>query len=109
MGMTWTQFWDEEPEIAVAYRKAYKLRRELDNENAWLQGLYVYDAFAVVLSNAFGKRGSTKHQYLEKPIDIFPLTESEKKRREQEEREKMMNALKAMQKRQQAREKERGD
>ena len=85
------------------------MRCELENERAWLQGLYIYDAFAVVLSNAFGKRGSTKQQYLEKPIDIFPLSEKEKKRREQEEREKMMNALINMQRAQKSQKEEQGD
>lgn len=100
MGMTWEQYWDEPPRLAVAYRKAYKLRREMENEQAWLQGLYVYDAFAVVLANAFGKHGSSK-QYLEQPIDIFPLTESQKKQREREEKEKMIKTLEAMRRQQQ--------
>ena len=85
MGMTYEQYWDAPPHLAVAYRKAHRLRRELDNEMAWLQGLYVYDAFAVCMKNAFSKRGAKKEQYIEKPFDIFPLTESEKKRREREE------------------------
>lgn len=96
MGMTYTQFWDESPYLAVAYRKAYRLKREVDNENAWLAGLYVCDAFAVSLANAFSKRGAKKRQYIERPIDIFPLTEREKKRREQEEFKRMENALQAM-------------
>ena len=85
MGMSYAEFWDGEHEMATAYRKAYKLRRETENEQAWLQGLYVYDAFAVCLANAFSKRGAKQQQYIDKPIDIFPLSEAEKKRREQEE------------------------
>ena len=72
MGMGYDEFWDGKPDRAVAYREAYRLRREAENEQAWLQGLYVYDAFVVCLSNAFSKRGSNKQQYLERPIDIFP-------------------------------------
>lgn len=100
MGMSYSQFWDEPPYLAVAFRRAYRLKRELDNENAWLQGIYFYDAVAVALQNAFSKRGAKKEKYLERPIDIFPLTEVEKKLREEEERKKMQAAMEAMAKKQ---------
>lgn len=109
MGMTYEQYWEGPPYLAVAYRKAYKLKREVENENAWLAGLYMYDAFAVCLANAFSKKGGKKHEYFDKPIDIFPLTEREKKRREREERQKVINALEAMRDRQQQQKKQKGD
>lgn len=84
------------PHLAVAYRKAYRLKREVENETAWLIGLYVQDAVSVSLANSFSKRGAKKHQYIERPIDLFPLTEREKKRREKEEYKKMQMALQAM-------------
>ena len=96
MGMTYEQYWELSPHLAVAYRQAYRLKREADNEQAWLQGLYVFDAFAVCLANAFSKRGAKKQTYIEKPIDIFPLTEREKKRREAAENAKMQAAMEAM-------------
>ena len=96
MGMSYSQYWDEPPYLAVVYRRAYRLKREVDNENFWLQGLYMYDAVAVALQNAFSKRGAKKEKYLERPIDIFPLTEAEKKLREEEERKKMQAAMEEM-------------
>lgn len=102
MGMSYEQFWDEPPQIATAYRKAYKLRREAENEQAWLQGLYNYDAFAVVLANAFRSKGAKRQSYMEKPIDIFPLTQAEKERREREEMAKMEAAMKAVVRQQRA-------
>lgn len=109
MGMTYDQYWNGDPYLTTVYRKAYKLKRETENEQAWLQGLYIYDAFAVVLANAFGKRGSKKQNYLERPIDIFPLTEREKKRREQEEYAKMQKAMEAMIRKQKREKKQKGD
>ena len=109
MGMTPTQYWEESPYLAVAYRKAYRLKREADNEQAWLQGLYVFDAFAVVLANAFAKSGAKKQKYIDKPIDIFPLTEREKKRREAEENAKMQTAMEAMAREQRRKKKSKGD
>ena len=108
MGMSYSEFWDAPPHSAVAYRKAYKIKREIENQQAWLQGMYVYDAFAVCLANAFAKRGAKQQNYLEQPLDIFPLTEQEKKRREQKEYEKMQSALEAMARKQRS-EKKKGD
>ena len=98
MGMTYEQFWDESPYIAVAYRKAYRLKQELENERAWLQGLYNYCAFATCLNNAFSK--NRKQNYIERPADIFPASEKEKKRREAEEYAKMQKAMEQMQRQQ---------
>ena len=109
MGMSFEQYWDEPPILAVAYRDAYKLKREVENEQAWLQGIYFYDAIAVCLANAFSKRGAKKQNYLEKPIDIFPLTDSEKKIREQEEMKKMQKALEKIVKNQQRKKKSKGE
>ena len=90
------QYWEESPFLAVVYRKAYKLRRETENEQAWLQGLYFYYSVAVCFANAFSKRGMKKQNYFEQPLDIFPLTEEEKKRREKAEMLKMQEAMKAI-------------
>ena len=109
MGMTYEQYWEQSPCLAVAYRRAYRLKREAENEQAWLQGLYVFDAFAVCLANAFAKRGSKKQNYIEKPIDIFPLTEREKKRREAEANAKMQAAMEAMVREQRRKKKSKGD
>ena len=106
MGMTYEQYWDMSPYLVIAYRKAYKLKREIANEQAWLQGLYVYDAFAVCMANAFAKRGAKKVNYLEKPVDIFPLTDAEKERREQEERDKMQQAMEAIARKQRRKKKQ---
>lgn len=108
MGMTYEQYWEMSPYLAVAYRKAWKLRKQAENEQAWLQGLYVFDAFAVCLANAFAKRGAKKQNYIEKPLDIFPLTEREKKRREAEELAKMQEAMEAMIRKQQREKKSKG-
>ena len=109
MGMSYEQYWEGHPFLAVAYRKAYRLKRELENEQAWLQGLYVYDAFAVCLSNLFRKSGSKKQNYFEKPVDIFPLTEKEKENREKAEYAKMQSAMEAMIRKQQREKKQKGE
>jgi len=109
MGMSYEQYWEQSPYLTVAYRKAYRIKRETENEQAWLQGLYVFDAFAVVLANVFSRRGAKKQKYIERPIDIFPLTEREKKRREAEENAKMQAVMESMMRKQRAKRKPKGD
>ena len=74
-GMTPKEFWHGKPILAKWYREKHKLQIEQKNQQMWLQGLYFYDALAVVMSNAFSKR---KEKYIDKPFDLFPPTEEEK-------------------------------
>ena len=107
--MTPKQYWEESPYLAVAFRNAFRLKRQIDNEQAWLNGMYVYDAIAVCMANAFSKQGSKKQTYIEKPIDIFPLTEREKKIREAQENAKMEAAMKEIMRKQRQRKKSKGE
>ena len=107
--MTPKQYWEESPYLAVAFRNAFRLKRQIDNEQAWLNGMYVYDAIAVCMANAVSKQGSKKQTYIEKPIDIFPLTEREKKIREAQENAKMEAAMKEIMRKQRQRKKQKGD
>ena len=85
MGMTWTQFWIDEPELAIAYRRAEAIRKRRKNEELWLQGVYVAEALNATVGNMFSK--GHKNQY---PTEPFPLTADEQKeRREREEKAKM--------------------
>ena len=108
MGMSYEQFWDASPYLSIYYRKAYRLKREAENEAAWIQGLYFYDAVAVCLSNVLKKRGQKKENYIEKPLDIFPLTKKERKRREREEYERINKQLQTLQKAQKAKNQKQG-
>ena len=49
------------------YIKLYDLEERKKDEQAWLQGRYVYDATLVAIDNAFGGRKS-KARYVEKPF-----------------------------------------
>lgn len=69
--MTPNQFWYDEPRLLDVYIKKRELDLDVTNFNSWLIGLYVEKAFAVVLSQAFGSKGSTKDTYFEKPLDVF--------------------------------------
>lgn len=80
--MTADEFWYGEPCLAEAYREAQKLRDERRNQELWLQGLYVYDAFSVVVSNAFGGKSHSKQKYLEQPIELHPKKQTPEEARQ---------------------------
>lgn len=66
--MTVEQFWHSEPDLIIAYHKAYY--RRLHTE-AHAQGFYGFVAVSTALSNAFRKKGEKSHDYMQKPIDPF--------------------------------------
>ena len=107
--MTAEQYWEQDPYLAVAYRKVYRLKRKADNENAWLQGLYFCKALNVCLSNAFNDKGKRPQNYFEQPIDIFPLTPAEQREREREEQAKMQKTMEELIRRQRQQKHTKGD
>lgn len=92
-GMTYDEFWFGDPWMARAYAQYYLLKRRQMNEELWLEGIYVANAFQTVLGNAFGKQ---KLKYLEKPLDLFEKTEAEKEQEVRSERQKLINFLDMM-------------
>jgi hypothetical protein len=88
--MTADQYWEQDPMLTKYYRDAHNLTIETRNEELWLQGLYIYNAVAVVMANAMKKKGQSAQKYMDKPIRITPLTRAEK------EHEKRINAQKTL-------------
>ena len=89
IGMSYEQFWDGEPRLAVAYRKAEELRRRRMNEELWLNGVYTAEALASTVGNMFSKR---KHQY---PSEPKPITKIEVEERRERERRAKVEQIKA--------------
>lgn len=76
IGMTAEQYWDGDPMLAKYYREAESLRRDRANQEAWLQGMYFYDALARVspILHAFAKKGTKAQPYVEEPYPINEKT-----------------------------------
>lgn len=86
IGMTADQYWNGDNWLPYYYAEAHRLRTEMKNQELWLQGLYIYDAFGVVLANAFAKKGSKSDRYMKEPIDLFPERTAERKRQEAQDK-----------------------
>ena len=93
IGMTYEQFWYQDPHLVRAYAKAEEMRIKRRNEELYLQGRYVYEAigaFAEILP-AFPKKGAKIQPYLEEP---FPLTLAELEAREEQKQKEKMEVIK---------------
>lgn len=44
LGMTYELYWERDCTLVRSYRKAFELRQKLEDQSAWLQGMYIYDA-----------------------------------------------------------------
>ena len=70
IGMSHAEYWDGDPSLPRYYRKAYLMKQEQDNQKAWLQGLYFYNALGATMSQCFPEKGKEGTPYLSKPIDF---------------------------------------
>lgn len=95
MGVTYEEFWYGDYTKFKYVARQYDAQRKLQNEDAWLQGAYVYDAVATALSNAFRKKGAKAQNYLERPLQVYPKTEEEERYEAEMERRKIIKRLNA--------------
>lgn len=100
MGMSYEQFWEDDPTIAKAYFEAFKMKQKNEFKNKewelWKQGVYVYEALVDVspILHAFSK--ATKPlPFPEKPLGIEYLENDGMKTEEQKKQEEENERLKA--------------
>ena len=95
IGMTYDEFYNQDVCMAPAYRKAAELRDKRQNQELWLQGMYVYEALcdASPLFRFSMKKGSIKPEpYVKEP---YPITAAEVRQRREQEARKKEERLKA--------------
>ena len=88
--MTYEQYWYGDPLMVRAYYEAEKKRQQRFNNEAWLQGVYTYNALqaALSVSEFFRPKNETPLQYPSKPFDYGEKkeeTDVEKEKREEAE------------------------
>lgn len=81
IGMTFTQYWDEDCELVKFYRQANELRTSRRNQELWLQGMYIYEALCDVspVLHAFAKSGTKPNPYPDRPYAITTQEIKDKK------------------------------
>lgn len=93
IGMSYAEYWEGDPILARYYRKAYQIKQDEINNNAWLQGMYIYDAVSTALHNALRGMGKNKppaKDYAKQPYEFKNKvkTEAEKAKEVEIEQEK---------------------
>lgn len=73
MGMSPSDYWEGDCALVKAYREADRLRQERANMEAWLQGMYIYEAVACLspILQAFAPKGTRAKPYRDKPYELF--------------------------------------
>lgn len=84
--MTYDQYWYGDVWMVRAFYKADKLRRENEDYNAWVSGLYVKSAIEATIGNVFKEKGAQPIEYPAKPYYLQEQEEQQraKKREDQE-------------------------
>ena len=81
IGMSYEQFWEQDSTLVKYYRKAAQIKRDLENQQAWLQGAYVYEAISDIapILHAFAKKGTKPNPYRDKPYDLYAQVDKKAK------------------------------
>jgi hypothetical protein len=93
MGMTYDEYWRDDPTLVRDYRKAWEIRKKNDEFDRWRRGMYFYDALLRVspVLRAFGKGEVKPKEYPDRP---YPLTEKEAREQEQQKERENFFAFK---------------
>ena len=91
IGMTYEQYWYDDPMLINAYIRADEIKQRRRNNEMWLQGLYVYQAVGslIHLANPFSKKHKAD-RYMKKPI---PITSDELAEAEQEKYDRFVKYM----------------
>lgn len=100
IGMTYKEFWEDDPTMTKDYLEAFEIKRKAEIKNKeweiWKQGMYVYEALIDVspILHAFSK-AKKPLPYPEKPYGLQEDDEDEEKDKITKEQEQENERLKA--------------
>lgn len=77
IGMSSAEYWTGDPSLVRYFRKAYEMKQEEFNNNAWLQGMYIYDAVSTALHNALRGKNTKAREYAKQPYKFGNKEKSE--------------------------------
>lgn len=86
IGVSCHDYWHGDYSLLRFYVEADEIRQERENKNAWLQGMYVYDAVGSLapILHAFSKRGTKPRKYPDEPYAITEKQIKARKKRDEE-------------------------
>lgn len=90
LGMSREEYWNGDIFAPFDYVEADREKQRRENQQAWLQGMYIYEAVSVALQRAFSENRLDLPEYSAEP---YPLVDDNKEERETQEAEQYMNAF----------------
>ena len=93
IGMTYEQYWNDDPLLVRAFYKADRIRKMREDEAAWLNGLYVLSALNATVGNMFRQKGEIPAKYPDEP---YTITREREEKEAKQQRESEKEALWAM-------------
>lgn len=89
-GMSYDEYWYDDCYKARYYRETYEIQIKHNDEQFWMQGMYIYDALCRVspILHAFSKSGTKPLPYPEKPYSML----NEEAKTEEEKQKEIENA-----------------
>lgn len=97
IGMSYAEFWHDDPYLAVFYRQAHELKRDEENQLIWWNNLYTFIAISTALSNIhFDGKHHKINEYLKEPLRIRAKTEEELEEERKAAEQKVIMQLNAI-------------
>ena len=95
LGMSYEQYWNDEPDIFITYARLYKRQRMTkfieQDTLAWMIGSYVYAATSSVAAGLFGKKVKYPESIIFAPqLDAETAAKSQEKRIKKQEAELLL-------------------
>lgn len=94
LGMSYDEYWNKDVWLVKAYRDSFEMKRDYDNQQLWMNGIYVFNAIGTAVANIHldGKHHSPV-PYLKEPIRLRPYTEEELKQQADKEADDVVRYL----------------
>ena len=94
--MSYSEYWDESPSLAIAYKKAHEINLRRKNEELWLQGVYTRYALLSTVGNMFKSKSQETIEYPTEPLAITQKEVEAKKERDAKAKFDKMKAMMSM-------------
>ena len=91
-GMSGSEYWDGEPKLAIAYKKAHEINLKRKNEELWLQNAYTRLALLSTVGNMFKGKNQPDFKYPDEPL---PITQRDIQLRDEREAKEKFDKMKA--------------
>lgn len=87
IGMTYEQYWNEDCMLTIHYRKAHEMITQRQNQMAWLQGMYFYEALCDVapVLVTIPAKGASIRPYSDQPYAITAEERNDRNTRKEED------------------------